>query len=68
MHRPPGIVFVRLRPAKIAQQPILQVLRHLATIALDHLGTGGMIAPQDIAVVLRVELPSQGGGIHYVTK
>ena len=68
MDGPPGVVFMRLRPAKIDQQPIPQVLRHMPAVALDRRRTGGVIPPHDVAVVFGIELPGEGGGVHHITK
>ena len=68
MDGPPGVVFMRLRPAKIAQQPIPQILRHMTAVTLDHLCTGGVIPPHDLAKVFGVESPSEGGRVHHITK
>jgi hypothetical protein len=67
MHRAPGVVFMRLRPAKIDQQPFPQILGHMAAVVLDHGRTGGVILPDDLPEVFGVELPGQCGGVCQVT-
>jgi hypothetical protein len=60
-HRPLGIIFMCLRVAEINEQAIAQVLGDVATEAGDCLGGGVMILPNDLAPVLRIELPGDGG-------
>ena len=53
---PLGIVFMRLRIAKIDEQPIAQILGNIPGKALGHGGTGGLIGAHHLAVVFWVEL------------
>jgi hypothetical protein len=57
MNRAPGVVFMRLWPAKIDQQPFPQILRHMAAVVLDHGRTDGVILPDDLPKVFGVEPP-----------
>ena len=59
MHGPRGIVFMRLRIAKIHQQPVTEILRNMSGKALDDCRTGGLVGVDDLAQVFRVEPPSQ---------
>src|SRR5262245_55841840 len=54
-----GIVFMGLGIAKIDQQTIAKILGNMATIALDHLGAGGLIGHRDLAEVFRIKLISE---------
>jgi hypothetical protein len=67
-HRPLGIVFVRLRIAKVHQQAVAKVLGNGALKALDHVGAGGLIGAHYLAVVFRVEFPGQDSRVHQITK
>ena len=55
-HGPLGVVFMRLRIAKVDQQAIAEILGDMAVKALDHLGTGRLVGAHDLAQVFWVEL------------
>jgi hypothetical protein len=57
------VIFMRLRIAKIDQQAIAQVLRHMPGKALDHSDAGDLIGADDLAEVFRIELPGQTGRV-----
>jgi hypothetical protein len=67
-HRPLGIVFVRLRIAKVDQQPVAQILRDVPLKSGDHLGTGRLIGPHHLAPVFGVELAGEHGRVHQITE
>jgi hypothetical protein len=46
MHRPLGVVFMCLGPAKIHQQAVTQILGNMPLVALDDFGTGLLIDAQ----------------------
>jgi hypothetical protein len=62
------VIFVRLRIAKIDQQPIAEVLRNVPVIARDHPGAGVLIGAYDLAQVFGIKLASQCCRVHQVTK
>jgi hypothetical protein len=62
------IVFMGDRPAKVDQQPITEILRHMAFILLDDLSSGGLIGAHHLTQVFRVELLRQCGRVGEVTK
>jgi hypothetical protein len=68
MQGAPGVVFMRLRPTKIDQEAISQLLRNMAAVALDHCCTDGVIPSKDVVEVFGVEPPGEGGRVHHVTK
>ena len=55
-HRPLGGIFVRLRIAKVDQQTIAQVLRHVAVKGLHRRHRGLLIGPHHGAVVFWIKL------------
>ena len=67
-YRSLGIVFMGLGIAKVDQESIPEKLRNVPVIALDHLGAGGLIGPDHVPVVFRVELAGERGGVHQVTE
>jgi hypothetical protein len=60
-HRPPRIIFMGDGIPKVHQQPVAQILREVAVMALDHGRTGLLILLHDRAVVLGIELRGEGG-------
>ena len=62
-HSSVGVVLVRLRRAKVDQEPIPQVLRDVATVALDHLIARHLVGTHDLAQVFGVQPAGEGGGI-----
>jgi hypothetical protein len=50
-----GVVLVGLRMAEVDQQPVAEVLRDVAGLALDRLGRGLLIGAHDAAQVFWVE-------------
>jgi hypothetical protein len=68
MHGPYGIVFMRLRIAKVHQEPVTEVLGDMAGKTLDDHRAGGLIGPNDLPQVFGVELAGEPGGIHQVTE
>ena len=63
-----GVVLMRLGIAKIDQQPIPEVLRNMAVKALDDRGASVLVGAHQRTVVLRVELPGQGGRLDQITE
>src|SRR5215471_1633366 len=59
---------MRLRIAKVDQQPITQILRNVAVKALDHLRTGGLIGLDYLPQVFWVELTGEDGRIHQIAE
>jgi hypothetical protein len=53
-HRPLGIIFVRLRIAKVDQYAVAHVLRYESAEATHGLGNAFLIGRNDLAEVLRV--------------
>jgi hypothetical protein len=47
--RPLSIIFMRLRIAKVHQQPIAQILGDMPVKALDDRGTGGVVGLDNLA-------------------
>jgi hypothetical protein len=68
LHRPAGVVLMRLGIAKVDQQPIAQILCDIPLQALDHFVTGLLIGPHDRPVIFGIELAGQGGGIDEVAE
>ena len=68
MHCTHGSVFVRLRLAKVDQQAIAEVLRHVAVKGLDRRHGGLLVGTHHAAVVLRVELLSQFCRVNEITE
>jgi hypothetical protein len=68
MHGALGVVFVRLRPAKIHQQAVAKILRDMAGVALDDVGTGLLIGPQHGTQVFGVELARETRGVSQVAE
>jgi hypothetical protein len=65
---PLGVIFMRHGMAKIDQQAIAQVLRHIAVKTLNHLGAGLMIGAHDVPQVFRVQVARQPGRVHQVAE
>ena len=59
---------MRLGIAKVDQQAIAQILGNMALEALDDLGTGLLIGAHHLAVVFRVELAGEAGGVHQIAE
>jgi hypothetical protein len=59
---------VGLRIAKVDQQSITEILGNMPRKALDDLGTGGLIGPDDLPVVFRVKLARKRRGIDHIAK
>ena len=53
-HRPQGIVFMGLRPAKIDEEPIAKPLRNIAVEVVDHLCAGLLVGAHDLAPVFGI--------------
>ena len=54
--------------AKVDQQPIAQILRKVALMPLNHLGTGLLILLHDRPVVFGIKLRGQRGRAHQITE
>ena len=50
-----GRVVVGLRPAEVDQYPVAEILRHVASVAGDHLARARPIRPQHVRPVLGIE-------------
>jgi hypothetical protein len=59
---------VCLRTAKVDQQAIAQVLRHMPGKALDNVHTSGLVGLNHLAEVFGIEPPRQVGGVGEVTE
>jgi hypothetical protein len=59
---------MRVRIAEVHQEAVTEVLSNVAIKALNHGGAGGLIGADHLAVIFRVQLPGEPGGIHEVTK
>jgi hypothetical protein len=68
LHGPLRLVFMGLGIAEVHQQPIAEVLRHIAIKALDHGGRGLLIGADDGAVVFGVELARELCRVHQITE
>ena len=66
--RPLGVVLVRRRIAEVHQQPVAQVLRHVAVEAHDHALGRLLIGPHHLPQVLRVQRRQQRRRVHEVTE
>ena len=67
-YRPLGVIFMRLRIAKVHQEAIAQILRDIAAEALDHRRTGFLVGPHYLPQVLRVELDSESRRVHEIAE
>jgi hypothetical protein len=67
-HRPARIIFMCRRIAEVDQQPIAQILREVAIMALNNLATGLLILLHDRAVVFGIQLCRQCCRAHEVTE
>jgi hypothetical protein len=67
-HRPLGIVFMRLRKAKIDEQAIAEVLGNITVEALDDGSTGGLIGADHVPQVFGIELAGEFGRVRQVTE
>jgi hypothetical protein len=56
VHCPEGSVFVSLRPAKVEQQPITEVLRYIAVEGLHGGDRRLLVGAYDGPVIFRIEL------------
>jgi glycosyltransferase involved in cell wall biosynthesis len=63
-----GVVLVRLRPAEVDKQPVAQILRDVAPVAVDDLGGGRLVRADDLAQVLGIEPPGENGRVGEVTE
>ena len=63
-----GVVLVSLRVAEVDEQAVAQVLRHVTVEALDHPGGGLLVAPEDLAPVLRIEPRRQSRRVHQIAE
>jgi len=59
---------MRLRIAKVHQHPIAEVLGDIAVESLDHLSSCGLVGPDHLPVVLRIELACEDSGVCQVTE
>src|ERR1051326_6590437 len=67
-HGPLGIIFMRLRIAKVDQQAIAQILGNIPVKTLEHLDTGRLIGQHDLTEVFRVELTGEAGGVGQIAE
>ena len=67
-HCPLRIVFMRLRIAKVHQQPVAEILRDMAFVALDDGRRRLLVSAHHHAEVFRVELPGEARGVGQVTE
>ncbi len=65
---PQGIVFVRLRPAEVDQQPIAKQLGDMTVKTLHHFGAGLLIGVHDIPVIFGIKLVRQPGGVDQIAE
>ncbi len=56
VHRPPGVILVRLGIAEIDEQPVADVLGDVAVEAADCFGAGFLGGTQHLAQVFRIQL------------
>ena len=68
VHGPRGIVFMRLRIAKIHQQSIAEILRNMPGKALDNCRADGLVGADDLVQIFRVELLGQARRVHQVAE
>ena len=61
-----GILLVRLRVAEIGHHPVTEIFCNKTTRAGDHFGAPAVIRANDVAQLLRVKPPRQGGGANEV--
>src|SRR5215467_13776194 len=59
---------MRLWITKIDQQPISEILRNVAAIALDHLRASGLIRTDDLPQVFGIKLAREHGGVREVAE
>ena len=60
-HRLLGIMLLRLRIAEIGEDAVAHILGDIAPEPGDHLGDGGVIGPEHLAQIFRIEAGCQGG-------
>ena len=65
---PLSLVFESLRPAKINQQAIAEILRHMPTVTRDAARYGILIGPHDLAKIFGIEATGELGRTDEVTK
>src|SRR5215831_19987524 len=63
-----GIIFMRLRIAKVDQQAITEILRDVSVITRNHPGAGVLIGLYHLAQVFWVELAGKCCGVDQVTE
>ena len=63
-----GIIFVRLRIAKVDEQTIAEILGDMPLKTGDHLGAGLLIGPHHLTQLFWVEPAGKHRRIHQVTK
>ena len=63
-HCPLDIVFMGLRIAKVAEDPIVTILGNVPSKPLRHLGTAPMVGLHHRMEVFGIELSCEAGGIH----
>jgi len=63
-----SLVFESLRPAKINQQAIAEILRHMPTVTRDAACYGILIRPHDLAKIFGIEAMGELGRTNEVTK
>ncbi len=67
-HRARGVVLVGLRVAEVHEQPVAEVLRDVARVALDHCRRRILIGAHDAAEIFGVEALREIGGAHQVAE
>ena len=68
VHGALGRVVEGARPAEVGEEPVAQVLRHVAPEALDRLVRPRLVAAHQRAIVLGVEAPRELGRAHQVAE
>ena len=68
LHGPLRFVFMGLGIAEVDQQPIAEILRHIAVKALDHGGSGLLVGAYHGAVVFGVELAGELRRVHQIAE
>ena len=67
-HRPGGVVLMRARPAEIDHQPVAEVLRDLARVALDRAAAGLLVGLHQAPQVFGVEGLGERRGAHEIAE
>jgi hypothetical protein len=68
VHGARGIVFVRLRPAEVDEEPVAQILRDVAAVTVHDLGGGRLVRADDFMQVLGVEPAGEDGRVRKVAE